>query len=229
MPSETPVRPTGTGQPSSLYVALVGAAFAHFANAAPTVLTSEADESPVAQAGFKSWALDQVPTTEDLASRAGQLLAAGPVLLLPPWQRIEGRRSEWRNEYESVLSACASPQQTALLAASIPAAGLVSPMAVKFRQALAQHWRPVLVLYARNILPGVHPQFLIATIFLRSRVAGVQLPLRMFEYSPSDDEAVVLDDFSKLLKRKGGRGELGYVLRDIPEPVIGWRSVATIP
>lgn len=219
MPSNTPVRLPRCEQPSPLYVTLLDKTFAHFASATPTVLTTEADEFP--QADFSPWALERVPTAAELPSHAGRLLRAGPVLLLPPWQRIEGRRSEWRDKYEGVLSECVPPQPGALLAAIIPAMGLVSALSVKFRRALELNWQPVLVLYTRGIFPKVHLQMMIATVFLRSRAVGAPLPLRMFEYSPLDDDVTVLEDFNRLLKRKDGRGELGYVLRDTPEPGVG--------
>lgn len=206
---------------SPLYMALLEKAFAHFANTRPTVLVLESNESPLSPVDFNSWALERVPTVEELPSRAGQLLRAGPVLMFPPWERIKGGQREWRNQYEAVLSECVPPQLGAFLAAAIPTAGLASALSVKFRRALELHWQPVLILYAREIFSGIHPQFVVATVFLRSRAAGGQLPLRMFEYTPLDDEASVLDDFSRLLKRKGGRGQLGYVLRDSPEPEDG--------
>lgn len=204
-----------------LYVALLNKAFAHFAGTCPTVLALESNESPLSPVDFNSWALERMPTVDELPSRTGQLLRAGPVLLFPPWERIEGRRCEWRHQYEAVLSECVPPEPGALLAATIPAAGLVSASSVKYRRELELHWQPVLVLYTREIFSGIHRQAVIATVFLRSRAAGDRIPLRMFEYTPLDDEAAVLDDFSRLLKREGGRGKLGYVLRDRPEPEAG--------
>ncbi|MFD4636551.1 hypothetical protein ACFWN2_04500 [Lentzea sp. NPDC058436] len=64
----------------------------------------------------------------------------------------------------------------------------------------------------------MHHRFWIATVFLRPRAEGEAPPLRIFEYSAADDEKAVLDDFDRLLARKGGRGDFGYVLRDVPEP-----------
>jgi hypothetical protein len=209
------------GTPSWLHMALLDKAFSHFASVTPTVLATEADESPLSRADFGPWPIVRVPATAELPSRAGQLLHAGPVLLVPPWERIEGPRRGWRAEYEAVLSECEPPRPGVLLAALLPAGALTSASSVKFRRALARHWQPTLVLYAREIVPGIHPLAVIATVFLRSHEDAARLPLRMFEYTPGDDNATVLGDLSGLLKRKGGRGELGYVLRDTPEPEAG--------
>ena len=42
--------------------------------------------------------------------------------------------------------------------------------------------------------------------------------LRVFQIPREPDDSAVRRDFSRLLKRKGGRGEFGYVLRDVPAP-----------
>lgn len=205
---------------SELYLKLVELAFTHFTKATATVLAIET-LSLLSYVDFDSSTVVRVNTVDEVASTANRLLQEGPVLLLPPWGRIEGRRSDWRDQYEEVLTSCAPSEPSAMLAAVIPAQSLTSTLSTKFRQALELHWQTALVMYTRDIVPGIHGNFEIATIFLRARNADSQLPLRIFQHARDDDESTVLDDFNRLLKRNGGRGELGYVLRDIPTPEAG--------
>ncbi|MEU7474392.1 hypothetical protein AB0A63_00300 [Lentzea sp. NPDC042327] len=215
MPRENAPDTTDLVRPPKLYLKLVELAFTQLAKARPTVLTLDGS-SPVSRIDFSPWTTKLLPTINELAPAADDLLQTGPSLLLPPWERIEGRLSAWRDEYEKVLSSLEPTKPGAVLGALIPANGLQSTSSVAFRRALDMHWQTVLVMYTRDLVPGIHRNVGIATIFLRARDADAQPPLRLFRYSPGDEESAVIDDFGRLLKRSGGRGEFGYVLRDVP-------------
>ncbi|MEV4315166.1 hypothetical protein [Actinocrispum sp. NPDC049592] len=215
----------GTDQPaeasasSRLFHSLFGRAFEHFAAAAPTVLRANSDEQGFGLADFPTWPAREVASAADLPVAASELLSSGPVLLLPPWRRLEDPRDDIsRHEYELVLIDCVPPGPGALLAAVVPAKTMVTRVSERFRKALALHWQPVLVQYTRGGIHGVDRRFETAAVFLRARADGEAPPLRMFKYSADDDESAVLDDFDRLLARQGGRGRFGYVVRDVPKP-----------
>jgi hypothetical protein len=84
--------------------------------------------------------------------------------------------------------------------------------------ALAAYWHPALVLYTQGGFPQLSHQFWVSAVFLRARQDGEASPLRLFQYTQTDDEAAVVDDFDRLLVRNGGRARFGYVLRDLPAP-----------
>lgn len=211
-------QPSALYQPSPLFSRLLDRAFAHYADATPTVLRVRFDGRGSGWAGFPSWPARQVAATTEIPSAAAELLSAGPLLLLPPWQRRDDARGAIsREEHELVLMDCVPPRPESLLAAVVPASTMVSRGSERFRRTLASHWRPVLVLYAQGVLQGVHEQTVIATVFLRPRANDDAPPLRMFKCSARDDESAVLDDFEQLLARNDGRGQFGYVLRDAPE------------
>ena len=101
-----------------------------------------------------------------------------------------------------------------LLAVLMPASTWNSHRAKWMREELAERWTPVLVIYAIG-LPGIHPSFQLAAVFLRPREAQEPL-LRIFRIPANPDVHAVAKDFRQLLKRSGGRGQFGYVLRDRP-------------
>lgn len=200
-----------------LFVGLLDTAFEHLAGAAPTALKSAEPDAGVDSYDFPfRWKYQEVGSSAELPGAATQLLTQGPALLVPPWgKRPEGCDRRTRNEHEAALLDCIPAGPDSLLAALVPASTLTSHGSRHVREALATRWQPVLVLYARGVLPGIHFSTVVATMFLRARQDKVP-PLRLFQMPARSDEAAVDADFRRLLAKNGGRGRFGYVLRDAP-------------
>ncbi|MGC5332857.1 hypothetical protein [Micromonospora sp. DT62] len=92
----------------------------------------------------------------------------------------------------------------------------------QLRAVIAQDWQPTLVVFARGILPQVHPSFEVAAMLLHRRTPESQ-PLRIFRVPTNEDANVVEADFASLLKMAGGRRTFGYVVR---EPLLPGESLA---
>lgn len=212
-----------TGDRLTLFEGLLGEAFDHFAHAIPTVVwaspsAGNADEPTGRYELPLPWPHRVVNSIEDLGTAVEELLATGPVLLMPPWGRLAnqtGRRG--RNEHEVVLLNCAPAGPDSLLTVLVPASTWTSQQTRSVREELAARWSPDLLIYASGVLPGIHPSFLIAAAFLRPR-SDRPRPLRMFQVPARPDDSAIAEDFRRLLKRGGGRGQFGYVLRDAPPP-----------
>ncbi|MFE2091586.1 restriction endonuclease [Streptomyces sp. NPDC059460] len=92
-----------------------------------------------------------------------------------------------------------------------------APWAGGLRQALAEHWDTLVVLYGQGAISDVHPTSVVAAAFLRAK--GESRPhIKIFQALRGDDDAAVDRDFEHLLARGGGRGRNGYVVRDMPPP-----------
>lgn len=212
-----------TGDRLALFENLLGEAFEHFARAEPTVVwaslpAGNGDERAGRHEVSFPWPCHVVNSTGDLGPAVAERLAAGPVLLVPPWGRLAGQGVQHgRNEHEIALLDCVPAGPDSLLAVLMPASTLTSQQARLVREELAARWRPVLLLYASGVLPGIHPSFLVVAAFLCPWSAHPQ-PLRIFQVPVRPDSSAVAEDFRRLLKRSGGRGQFGYVLRDIPPP-----------
>lgn len=112
---------------------------------------------------------------------------------------------------------CAPGGLDSLLAVLTPASMWMSRQSGPVREELAKCWKPVLVLYASRVLPGLNPSSLLAAAFLRPRERQEAL-LRIFRVPERQDDLEVAEDFRHLLRRGGGRGQFGYVLRNMPQP-----------
>lgn len=224
----------GDGQ-FALFESLLGEAFEGLRGALPTVVTAESlDAAADRTTGMYEmpfcWPKRLASSSSELGAAASEQLAAGPVLLVPPWGRRAGRGNQLtRNEHEIILLDCIPAGPDALLAVLLPASTWVSPQARLVREELAKRWKPVLVIYASGVLPGIHSAFQLSMAFLRPRDAEGESLLRVFQIPREPDDSAVGRDFSRLLKRKGGRGEFGYVLRDVPALVRAWRLIAMTP
>ncbi|MFC4469260.1 hypothetical protein ACFPH6_32905 [Streptomyces xiangluensis] len=206
-----------------LYERLVMHAFRSLGTSAPTVLTiCRPEEKPLFEAPAQ-WPVEHEPTWETLPARATELLASGSVLLMPSWGRIPSAKrsagkapSQWE---DAVLRSCRPASSDSVLGVLVPSQICASeaPWAVDLREAVAEDWDTLLVVYGHGAMEGFDPRFETAALFLRARAADQQ-PLKIFRFSARDDEATVENDFQGLLARGGGRTRHGYVARRRPDP-----------
>jgi len=210
------------GQPT-LLEGLLGDAFEQFGQATPTMVSARSVDGAAGGVASSyeipfSWPERVIHASAELGSAVSEQLAAGPVLFVPPWgRRADSRDQLSRNEHEAAILDCVPADPDSLLAVLLPASTWISRQAQPVREKLAKRWRPVLLIYAAGVLPGIHPSFLLAAAFLRPKAAQESL-LRLFRVPARPDPSAVTEDFRRLLKRSGGRGQFGYVLRERPSP-----------
>ena len=164
----------------ALLEGLLGEAFARLGQATPTVVSvkppEEGDETSASYAMPFSWPNRIVASPDDIGPAVSDQLAAGPVLLVPPWNRRQERRHPLsRDEHEIAVLNCVPDGPDSLLAVLTPTGMWSSPSSQQVREELAKRWKPVLLIYAAGVLPGVHSSFLLAVMFLRPR-GGRRLP-----------------------------------------------------
>jgi hypothetical protein len=213
---------TDMSNEATLFERLINMAFSCLGEASPTVLSVSSSEEYVYQTPV-IWDRRQDARWETLAITATELMASGPVLLVPPWERLsagpevsdKAGGTGNRNIYEAVLKSCIPHGPESLMAVLLPTSALTStsPNAVSLREALAERWQTVVALYGAGVLPHVHHSFEVAALFLQGKPATNSL-LKIFRVPRNSDAEVVEDDFQRLLARQGGRGENGYVVRD---------------
>ena len=215
--------PTVSSDQLRLFEGMLGEAFECFAQATPTVISvkSNGRGGEGAAGGFEvpfPWPKHEVGALAELGSAVAEALATGPVLVVPPWDQCADQGDQLsRYEHEIFLMNCAPNGRDSVLAVLTPGSTWTSRQAQPVREELARRWRPILLLYAAGVLPGIHPSFTLAAAFLRPAEAEESL-LRIFQMPTRPDGPAVTEDFRRLLKRSGGRGKYGYVLRDMPIP-----------
>ncbi|WP_146057731.1 hypothetical protein [Streptomyces sp. SM10] len=215
-----------SAQLSLLSEQLVGIGFERLGQRTPTVLSSSLFAGELAFSAPKGWQSVREPSWEQLAARAGELLADGPLLLVPTWERrpnSDRRRATGPDFYPEVMTSCRPPSLDAMMAVLLPAHAWVSdqPWAAEMRTKVAEHWDTLLVVYGSGTLTQLSGSVESAVVFLRAR-AQTRPVLKVFQVPrPRPDEAAVIKDFERLLTRQGGRGEHGYVLRETPGPEHG--------
>lgn len=201
---------------------LLGDAFAYFCQATPTVVSVKpSEEDTGTRASYEmpfSWPNRMVSTPEEVGPVVSEQLTAGPVLLVPPWTRRQDRGHPLsRDEHEIAILNCAQGRPDSMLAVLTPASMWISRSSGPVREELAKRWKPALVLYMTDAVPGVHRSFLLAAVFLHPREAQDSL-LRIFRVPAGEDDQAITEDFRRVLRQGGGRGKFGYVLRDMPPP-----------
>ena len=133
----------------ALFEGLLGEAFARLGQATPTVVSVKPpEENGETSASFAipfSWPNRIVASPDDIGPAVSYLLPAGPVLLVPPWARRQGRRHPLsREEHEIAVLNCAPEGPDSLLAVLTPAAMWTLRSPQKVREELAKRWKPVL-------------------------------------------------------------------------------------
>ncbi|MFG3476090.1 hypothetical protein ACGF3K_12580 [Streptomyces sp. NPDC047980] len=206
---------------------LVAIGFERLAQGVPAVLSSSLIAGELAFSAPEGWQSVCEPSWEQLAARAGELLADGPLFLVPTWERRTDpdrrRATDPDSYYVEVMTSCRPPSPDAVMAVLLPAQAWVSdrPWAAKMRTKVAEHWDTLLAIYMSGTLTHLHANVESAVVFLRAR-AQTRPVLKVFQVPrPRPDEAAVVKDFERLLARQGGRGEHGYVLRELPGPEQG--------
>ncbi|WP_159329887.1 hypothetical protein [Streptomyces tendae] len=212
-----------TAQLSSLSEQLVGIGFERLAQRTPTVLSSSVFAGELAFGAPKGWKSVREPSWEQLATRSEEILAEGPLFLVPTWEREatpDKRRPARPSDYfAEVLAACVPPSSDAVMAVLLPAQAWESdqPWYAEMRTKVAERWDTQLVVYSPGALTQLHWSATSVLVFLRAR-AQTRPVLKVFQVPRRSDDADVVKDFERLLARQGGRTEHGYVLREPPGP-----------
>ncbi|MGY1637902.1 hypothetical protein ACI78V_14745 [Geodermatophilus sp. SYSU D00742] len=157
-------------------------------------------------------------SNHDIPAVVDSQLPSRPVVVLPSW---ESARSGQLSPYQEQLLECRPDRGFHPLLMALPGPDLDSSRDAHFRTELLAKWTPELTVYVRGLIPGVHPQFVLALTALRP-VADAHGPIRLFEV-PTDLSAEaglagIAADLRRLKKMKGGTSEFGYVLRQMPPP-----------
>ncbi|MFE2218075.1 hypothetical protein ACFW93_39935 [Streptomyces canus] len=202
---------------SPLFERLLTMGFAHLAPGAVTVLTTTSEEDQPCFELPSSWRAAQGAPWQELSVSATRLLAQGPLLLVPPWQRqtgTEGRakRNATLFAYDEVLGACRPVNADSVLVVLTPAELWTSesPRAAQLRATLAEHWDTLAVLYGTGVIPQIHQSVIVAAAFLGARQAS-RPPMKIFRVPQTDEGISVEKDFEVLLQRGGGSTRYGYV------------------
>lgn len=213
------------GNPFALSEKLIGLAFQHLQRSSPTVVwtmpTDLPEElGPDTMRPPYTWPLRVPGSPAELPPAVAEELAAGPVFLIPPWNRHVERRGSLRisGVYEATLLDCGVPRPDALLGVLTPSV-LWTSVREDVRMELARKWRPALIIYFQEgsrTWPHTHPSLQLSAAFLRPAHAAEEPVLRIFEVPRQSPDEVIVEDFRKLLTRGGGQTEFGYVLRDLP-------------
>lgn len=164
------------------------------------------------------WEQERVASLEDMVDVVHRRLPDTPVVLLPPWERLDSEATRprgivARHAYEVVLAKCRPVGEDPVLLAIVPANTMTDVGSSQLRALIAQDWQPTLVVFAHGTPPPTQHFVEIVAIMLRRCTSGPQ-PLRMFRVSTNEDAEIVEEDFARLLKMAGGRRMYGYVIRD---------------
>ncbi|MEU1562925.1 hypothetical protein ABZ504_21035 [Streptomyces mirabilis] len=215
--------PEGKGPISPLFERLLTMGFAHMAPGRPVaVLTTTSEEDQPRFELPSSWRAAQGASRQELSVSATRLLAQGPLLLVPPWQRHTGtggraKRNASHFAYDEVLGACRPANADSVLVVLTPAELWTSesPRAAQLRATLADHWDTLAVLYGTGVIPQIHQSVIVAAAFLKARQTS-RPPMKIFRVPHTDEGASVEKDFEVLLQRGGGSTRWGYVVRQLP-------------
>lgn len=171
------------------------------------------------------WRLSAASSIQELVDGVNEDLKLGPVILLPPWGRLQNQRSE---QQEEALLGCNADAVEFPLITAIPASSLISARAEKFRMHFFRIWRPTAIAYVVGGMQGVHSSFRVA--LMRSVPPRSQEEvLHIFETPPgwSGQKTAIVEDFRRNLRMSGGVTDFGYVLRELPPPgpSLGYRDL----
>ncbi|GAA1045173.1 hypothetical protein [Streptomyces murinus] len=204
----------GKNPSASVFERLLGATFQHHSSEPPSALTSQGPLGDTYEAP-EGWNTHRETSWRSLASKADELLAVGPVLLIPEWERLPAdKKYRTRWSYEVLLEDLVPPERDAHLAVLLPSSALTSHAEADFRAAVRERWHLSTVLYAAGVLPKVHTSLEVAAVFLHARQPKDPV-VRMFRMPHRVDPKSVEKDFEKLLRMRGGRSKNGYVVREL--------------
>jgi len=207
-----------------LYERLLVAGFEALSPVAPTLLIGAGPDGEQFFEAPAGWLSRQELTWETLPERTSELLAAGPVLLVPPWDRVPelggGRKTRPTPLYRQILCDLRPAGPGSVMGLLVPAQAWVSEAnwAADLRAAVAERWDTHLIVYGLGAMGGLHSDFTAAAVLLRA-CAAERPPLKVFRFSGRDEAAATEKDLRALLTRRGGRTRNGYVACQLPEPV----------
>ncbi|QWZ07719.1 hypothetical protein KRR39_20365 [Nocardioides panacis] len=217
---------SGIERQGNLFADLILQTFAEFSDSVPSLLRVNGTDTD----GVGRMTLPN--SLEDLNSRSGPLedlpslsnaaLLEGPVLFFPPWGRglplnRDGKSARAPDLQESIALSVDAPEgRETFLGLIVPMSTLTSASGQRFRAEMLSQWKPRMVIEASGALESVHTS--VSVRFLLLCHGGPDLPLKMFRIPRGPNPESVRDDFRRLLKREGGRGEHGYVVRRSLEP-----------
>jgi hypothetical protein len=158
-----------------------------------------------------------VPARGPAEDSADAFLIAEPMLAAPSWERKKGSRLP---EYEKLLLNCRSGGPDALLAMLVPATFLTSRTSERTREGAARFWRPVLIMYSSDPVPGLHHTVEYAAAFFSPRHKRAR-PLVFFQVPPRVNLAETEQDLASLLVGKPEQHRFGYALATEPAAVEG--------
>lgn len=212
------IRTTPAGR-WTLFERLLNHALDRFGVGSPVALSVERD--PVGRLAT-GWAHEQTSTVNELGEAIQRRLALGPVVVLPPWDRLppDTPRPPGMSVvavHQLVLAECRPTGPDSVLLALVPGSTMTDHSTRRLRAAITQHWQPTLVVFASGILPDVHPSVEVAAVLLLSRSPRPD-PVRVFRLPVEEDDGVVEADFQHLLKMSGGQRTYGYVIRGAIPP-----------
>ncbi len=198
---------------------LLTTAFDHLAGMAPTVvrLAGEVSISDL------PWPRVEVEDTSQMIQVVHERLAAGPVLVVPPWGRLADQRQGLREASRRALAADALLAELrptgpgSLLGVVLPASTLTSERERPTREAIADMWQPAIVLYDTGAFPGMHTSFQLGVLFLVPR-HHAPVSTVVFRVPNASDPALVEKDLRRLLRNGTGRGHYGYVIQSSLPP-----------
>lgn len=229
----------GAVTPWNLMQDLVGLAFETLSGMPPMVVIDlsgvppRPDGTSLDLETLTRWRLVSAGSTVEMQAVArAQLNDGHPVLLMPPWGQ---RDTSWadpdaRGELKDGRAVTLVPSGSVptgpndVLGTLLPPRFLASGGFQKARQLMARSWQPVVVIAGSGSNPLMgHFLAASAVVLWRPRLTGEWLPLRMFQIPHGVNSEDVRADFEHLMKRSGGRGRFGYVLR---EPIPAGDSLA---
>jgi hypothetical protein len=140
------------------------------------------------------------------------------VVILPPWGRMRQPTREpfmSRDYAEQFVSSFLDSHESAGHVAFLVPANIATNQSSKpFRDYLTARWDLALVAFAPCALPGLHSAFAAALIVVVPKGTGEGL-VRFFRTGTDGLDDAALAGLGNLLRRKGGRNEYGFILRQM--------------
>ena len=172
------------------------------------------DPSPLLGPQFSMHAVENVGVLGGWVERTSN--ESDVAVFVPPWDRPSPRR----DDIDDAIALLAPVVDGSRVGVLVPQGWLSSRRTASAgRSRLPDILRSVVFFdNSRSDIPGVMPHLALALLVLGA--GSAQATTRVFRVPSSRQasDSEIVDDFQRLLRRKGGRGRWGYVLR---EPVAG--------
>ena len=210
-----------------LFTQLVRRAIACLDNRPPTALVAE---SPITVPPVQLWTQAVVVPPAAFGEEIASRLANGPVMAIPPWDRLTRPvphprpfHTPYTDAYQPILAECAPADPESVVAVILPGAALVSRSAAEWRRRLGERWHFSIVIYASNLFHGIHPGFTVAAIVLHAKGTRQPRPTRIYRIPIQGEPDSIAEDFELAVRAQGGRRlEHGYVTGTPVAPTDGY-------